>query len=46
MFSVVVSMTNLADDENKRPIDLARENVWARDKQFTQRLIQELENFT
>jgi len=44
--SVVVSMTNLADDENKRPIDLARENVWAWGAKFTERLIEELENFT
>ena len=42
--SVVVSMTNLADEENKRPIDLARENIYVdplRDK-----VIQELEKFT
>ena len=44
--SVVLSMTNLADDENKRPIDLARESLFAWGEQFTQRLIQELENFT
>ncbi len=43
MFSVVVSMTNLADDENKRPIDLARGSIW--EDKFTERLIQELENF-
>ena len=43
MFSVVVSMTNLADAENKRPIDLAKESIWV--DEFTERLIQELENF-
>ena len=41
--SAVVSMTNLADAENKRPIDLAKESIWV--DEFTERLIQELENF-
>ena len=44
--SVVLSMTNSTDGENKRPIDLARESVWAWGAKFTERLIQELENFT
>ena len=42
--SVVVSMTNLADEENKRPIDLARENIYV--DPFTDKVIQELEKFT
>ena len=44
--SVVLSMTNSTDNENNRPIDLARGNIWALGDQFTERLIQELENFT
>ena len=41
--SAVVSMTNLADNGNKRPIDLVRESIW--EDEFTERLIQELETF-
>ena len=37
-------MTNLADEENKRPIDLARENIYV--DPFTDKVIQELEKFT
>ena len=44
--SIVVSMTNSTNNENKRPIDLARESFWEWEEQFTLRLIQELENFT
>ena len=44
--SVVISMANSTNNENKRPIDLARESLFAWGEQFTERLIQELENFT
>ena len=42
--SVVISMTMSRNNENKRPIDLARENIYV--DPFTKELIQELEKFT
>ena len=42
--SVVISMTMSRNNENKRPIDLARENIYV--DPFTEELIQELEKFT